>query len=115
MIKCELNKCLARKYVYNVEKGKSSKQDEVQIIEQMYGDGYIISYNSGNNGVYDWQNGKRKGRTRSTVIKNHLNKQLRRRNDGTSQEAPINEIAPINEASSEDGVFFVTFLNFGID
>lgn len=92
--------------IYNVEKGKSSKQDEVQIIKQMYGDGYIISYNSGNNGVYDWQNGKRKGRTRSSVIRNHLNKQFRGRNDRTGEETPINEISPIKEASSTDDVFF---------
>lgn len=95
-----------RERIFNVEKGKSSKQDEVRIINQMFGAGCIISYNSGNNGVYGWEDGKRKGKSRSTVIRNHLNKQLRRRNDSKSKKTQINEIAPINEASSKDGVFF---------
>ncbi len=95
-----------RERIFNVEKGKSTKQDEVRIINQMFGAGCIISYNSRNNGVYDWQNGKRKGKTRRTVIRNHLNKQIRAGNDRASREAQINEIAPVKETSSEDGVFF---------
>lgn len=79
-----------RSRIFNVEEGKSSKQDEMQIIEQVLGNGNIISYTSRNNGVYDWQNGKRKGKTRRAVVRNHLNKQYRRGNDKQSTETQIN-------------------------
>lgn len=105
LTECEDEFQKVRERIFNVEKGKSSKQDEVRIINQMFGAGCIISYNSGNNGVYGWEDGRRKGKTRSSTIRNHLNKQHRGRNDRTSKETQINEIAPIKETSSEDGVF----------
>ena len=94
-----------RERIFNVEKGKSEKQDEVRTIKQVFGDGIVITYRSGNNGVYGWQNGKRKGKTRRTVVRNYLNKQYRTGNDKQSQETQINEIAPTKETSSKDGVF----------
>lgn len=94
-----------RERIYNVEKGKSDKYETAQILAKVYGNGIVIAYRNGISGVYGWENGQRKGKTRRTVVRNYLNKQNRARNDRTSQEAPINEIAPI-EASSTDGVFF---------
>lgn len=95
-----------RECIYSVEKGESEKQDAARYVQNTFGKGCIVSYKSGNNGVYGWEDGKRKGKSRSSVIRNHLNKQLRRRNDSKSKKTQINEIAPINEASSKDGVFF---------
>lgn len=57
--------------------------------------------------MYGWQNGKRKGKTRRTVVRNYLNKQYGRGNDKQSRETQINDIAPVKETSSKDGVFFV--------
>ena len=47
----------------------------------------------------------RKGKSRRAVVRNYLNKQYRTGNDKQSQGTPINEISPINETSSKDGVF----------
>lgn len=99
-------KATIRKCIYNVEKGKFSKQDEVQTLKKVYGDGIVITYKAGISGVYGWENGQRKGKTRRAVIANYLNKQFRAGNDFKSRETSINEIAPIKETSSEDGVFF---------
>ena len=95
-----------KRCIYNVEKGESSKQDEARFVYLTYGKGRIITYKSGISGVYGWENGQRKGKTRRTVVGNYLKKQYRGRNGRTSQETPINEIAPVKEASSTDGVFF---------
>lgn len=83
--------------IYNVEKGKSAKQDEVRIFEKVFGNEFVVSYTSGVNGVYGWQNGQRKRTTRRTVVRNYLNKQYGRGNDKQSQETPINDIAPVKE------------------
>lgn len=95
-----------RERIYNVEKGKSDKYETAQTLAKVYGNGIVVTHRNGISGVYGWENGKRKGKSRSSVIRNHLNKQLRRRDDRKSKETQINEIAPINEASSKDGVFF---------
>ena len=92
--------------IYNVEKGKLDKSEEVRTLKAMFGDGIIVSYKSGNDGVYDWQNGKRKGKSRSTVIRNYLNKQYRRGNDNQSKEIEINSTDPITKESSTDDSFF---------
>lgn len=94
-----------RERIYNVEKGKSEKQDAARYVYLTYGKGRIITYTSGVSGVYGWEDGRRKGKTRRAVIRNHLNKQHRGRNDRTSKETQINETEPIKETSSEDGVF----------
>ncbi len=78
-----------RRRIFNVEKGKSTKQDALRTITQVFGDGNIISYRSGNNGVYDWQNGQRKGKTRRTVVRNYLNKQYRTGNDKQIQKTKV--------------------------
>ena len=75
-----------KRCVFSVEKGESSKQDAARIIRQMYGDGIVISYNSRNNGVYGWENRKRKGKTRQTVVRNYLNKLYGRGNDSQINE-----------------------------
>ena len=54
--------------IFDVEKGKLEKSEVVRAIEQVYGDGPIISYHGGDNGVYGWQDGKRKGATRRLVL-----------------------------------------------
>ena len=89
--------------IFDVEEGKSTKQDEMQIIEQVLGNGNIISYTNRNNGVYDWQNGKRKGKTRRAVVRNYLNKQYGTRNDkqSTEFEAGLNESAFSNAQNDE--------------
>ncbi len=80
---------VVKERIFNVEKGKSRKQDAVQVFKNVYGDGYIVSYRSGINGVYAWENGKRKGRTRREVIGNYKRKQNRRGNDRESNETPL--------------------------
>ena len=75
--------------IFNVEKGKSRKQDAVQTIRQVFGDEFVISYRSGIDGVYGWENGKRKGKTRRTVISNYLKKQERIRNDKRGEETEV--------------------------
>ncbi len=85
--------------IFDVEKGKSSKQDAVQFCEQMYGKGNIVTYTSGNDGVYDWQNGKRKGKTRRTVVRNYLNKQYRTGNDKQIKKTKVD----LNESTFFDG------------
>ena len=70
--------------IFDVEKGKSEKQDAVQTIKQVFGDEFVITYRSENNGVYGWQNGKRKGKTCRTFARNYLNKQYGRGNDKQS-------------------------------
>ncbi len=94
-----------RECIYSVEQGRSDGYATAQILAKTYPDESIVTYRDGISGVYGWQNGKRKGRTRSTVVKNHLYKQYGARNDRTSRKAQINEISPIKETSSEDGVF----------
>lgn len=96
---------IVKERIFNVEKGKSAKQDEVRIFEKMFGNEFVVSYTSGVNGVYGWQNGQRKRTTRRTVVRNYLNKQYGRRNDKQSQETPINDITPVKKTSSKDGVF----------
>ena len=67
--------------IFNVERGKFDKEDEGRIIKQMFGDGFVVSYRSDFDGVYGWEDGRRKGKTRRTVIRNYLNKQYRKGND----------------------------------
>lgn len=75
----EYNK--VKEIIFDAEKGKSSKQDAVQIVRQMFGDGFVLSYNSNYDGVYGWEDGKRKGKTRESVINNYFRKQERERNN----------------------------------
>lgn len=97
---------IVKERIFDVEKGKSAKQDAVRTFEKVFGDEFVITYRSGDNGVYGWQNGKRKGKTRRTVVRNYLNKQYGRGNDNQSRETQINDIALVKETSSKDGVFF---------
>lgn len=78
---------VVKETIFNVEKGKSNKSEEVRVLETLFGDGIIVTYKSGNGGVYGWQDGKRKGKTRRTVVRNYLNKHYGRGND-----SQINEI-----------------------
>ena len=66
--------------IFDVEKGKSSKQDAVRYVQNVYGKGCVITYTSGNDGVYGWEDGRRKGKTRRTVVRNYLNKYYGRGN-----------------------------------
>lgn len=75
--------------IFNVEKGKSSKQETAQVIADFYGYGIVHSYRDGVSGVYAWENGRRKGKTRRTVISNYLRKQDGGRNDTESKETSI--------------------------
>lgn len=75
--------------IFNVERGKSDKENEGRIIRQMFGEGFVISYHSEVDGVYEWESGKRKGKTRRTVISNYLRKQDGGRNDTESKETSI--------------------------
>ncbi len=72
--------------IFNVEKGKSSKQDAVRTIKKMFGDGIVITHRSGNGGVYGWEDGRRKGKTRRDVVRNYLNKFYGRGNDNQINE-----------------------------
>lgn len=90
--------------IYNVETGKSEKYEEARYVQNTFGKGRIVSYTSRNNGVYEWENGKRKGKTRRTVVRNYLNKQYGTGNDNQSAKTQINDIAP-TKTSSTDGVF----------
>ena len=72
--------------IFDVEKGKSSKQDAVRYVQNVYGKGCVITYTSGNDGVYGWEDGRRKGKTRRTVIRNYLNKHYGRGNDNQINE-----------------------------
>jgi GNAT superfamily N-acetyltransferase len=72
----------------------------------VFGDGIVITHTSGNDGVYGWEDGRRKGKSRRTVVRNYFNKQYRAGNDKQGKEAQINDIAPVKETSSRDGVFF---------
>lgn len=76
--------------VFLVEKGKSDKYETAQILAKVYGNGIVIAYRNGISGVYGWENGQRKGKTRRAVIGNHLNKLIRRRNDFKSQSSSLN-------------------------
>lgn len=78
--------------IYNVEKGKFDKSEEVRTLKAMFGDGIVVSYKSGVNGVYGWQDGKRKGKSRRTVVRNYINKQYRRGNDNQGKEFEVNNI-----------------------
>lgn len=79
----------AKEWIFSAEKGKSRKQDEVQILKNIKGDGLVISYRSGINGVYAWENRKRKGKTRREVIGNYQRKQNRRGNDREGNETSL--------------------------
>ena len=92
----------AKETLFNVETGKLDKPEAVRVIEQVVGNGSVISYYGGNNGVYGWQDGKRKGTTRRAVIRNYLNQQHGRRNDIEGEKTRLNENA---KASSKDGAF----------
>lgn len=72
--------------IYRDEKGESGKQDALRYVQNVFGKGRVISYKSGNDGVYGWKDGKRKGKTRRTVVRNYLNKYYGRRNDSQSNE-----------------------------
>ena len=97
---------VVKETVLGVENGKLEKSEEVQVLKALFGNGFIISYKSGANEVYEWENGKPKGKTRRTVVRNYLNKQYRAGNDKQGKEAQINDITPVKETSSKDGVFF---------
>lgn len=79
----------AKERIFNVEKGKSSKQESACFLQNFYGDGFIVSYRNGVVGVYAWENGKRKGRTRREVIGNYQRKQNGRGNDKESNETSL--------------------------
>ena len=87
--------------IFDVEKGKSSKQDAVRYVQNVYGKGCVITYASGNDGVYGWEDGRRKGKTRRTVIRDYLNKHYGRGNDNQINEtkADLNGSAFLNADS----------------
>ncbi len=99
-----------KRCIYSVEKGESTKHETARIIRQMYGEGIVVSYNSRNNGVYGWEDRRRKGKTRRTVVKNYLNKHYGRGNDSQINEtkAGLNrsasfmpdDIAPVRKSLS---------------
>lgn len=79
----------AKERIFNVEKGKSRKQESARFLQNFYGDGFIVSYRNGVVGVYAWENGKRKGRTRREVIGNYQRKQNGRGNDREINETSL--------------------------
>ena len=85
--------------IYNVEKGKSEKYEATRILEKVYGNGIIVTYRAGISGVYGWEDGKRKGRTRRAVINNYLKKQNRTRNDRQGET-----VERVSETSERTGI-----------
>ena len=81
-------------------------------MQNTFGEGRVISYTSRNNGVYGWEDRRRKGKTRRTVVKNYLNKLYGRGNDSQINEtkAGLNgsasfmpdDIAPVRESIVEN-------------
>ncbi len=91
-----------KEIIFDVERGKLGKSEAVRYVQNAFGEGRVISYKGGNNGVYGWQDGKRKGTTRGAVIRNYLNQQHRGRDDFQSENARLNENI---KASSKDDAF----------
>lgn len=96
--------------VFSVEKGESTKHETARYVQNTFGEGRVISYTSRNNGVYGWEDRRRKGKTRRTVVKNYLNKLYGRGNDSQINEtkADLNgsasfmpeDIAPVRKSLS---------------
>ncbi len=99
-----------RRRIFNVEKGESAKQDALRYVKNTFGEGRVVTYTSRNNGVYGWEDRRRKGKTRRTVVKNYLNKHYGRGNDSQINEtkAGLNgsasfmpdDIAPVRKSLS---------------
>lgn len=102
--------------IFDVEKGKSSKQDAVRYVQNVYGKGCVITYTSGNDGVYGWEDGRRKGKTRRAVVRNYLKKHYGRGNDNqinetkvegdANRQASTSEVKLGNNFTDVDGAFF---------
>lgn len=97
---------VVKESITGVEKGKYEKSEKVRVLKALYGDGFVVSYRSGNDGVYEWENGKRKGSTRRAVVGNYLNERYGIGNDNQSAKTRINNTSQTKKASSSDGAFF---------
>lgn len=69
-----------KELIYGVERGKTGHRDAVQTIENSFGKGYILQYESGSNVAYEWETGRRKGKNRREAVRNCLKQQQRGRN-----------------------------------
>ncbi len=74
----------AKEIIYDVETGRQGIREAGQIIKNVFGDGAVLQYKSGVDGVYGWADRKKKGRNRRTAINNYINQQYRKRNASKS-------------------------------
>ena len=81
------------------KKGQSSHKDAVQVLTNFFKEGFIVTYRGGTVGVFGWEDGRRKGKTRREVISNYLRRHQRGRNDTKVNETPLNYVEESGEAA----------------
>lgn len=65
----------ARRVIYSVEKGESSFKASLRALENLFGQGFVYEYHSGDNRPYEWEGRIPKGRNRRAVINHYIQMQ----------------------------------------
>ncbi len=65
----------ARRVIYSVEKGESSFKASLRALENLFGQGFVYEYHSGDNRPYEWEGRIPKGRNRRAVINHYIQTQ----------------------------------------
>lgn len=88
----ETNISNARRLIYRAEKGESSYEETRQILEDLFGYGFVYQYNIGDDKAYEWANERSEGRNRRTVIANYYRMQNRESNFAENEN--LQDITP---------------------
>lgn len=88
----ETNISNARRLIYRAEKGESSYEETRQILEDLFGYGFVYQYNIGDDKAYEWANERSEGRNRRTVIANYYRMQNRESN--FAEDENLQDITP---------------------
>lgn len=71
-----------KEVIFDVERGKTGYRDAVQLVNQVFGNGFIVQYKSQTDGVYGWADRNYKRKNRRAVIADYIRKQNREGNAG---------------------------------
>ncbi len=75
-----------RRRIYDAERNKSSHKESALLIKDIYGERSVYEYASNVDGAYEWVTGRRKRKSRKSIVKNYRTQQDGGRNASSSSE-----------------------------